>query len=128
MSGHICGKNNFVRGLKLRYCELHGDEIKGYDYETDEKIIRGLHEAGFKYIDFSMYYFAKDSVYMQDGWEIEVLKLKAVADELDMEFVQAHSLGTNPFSENVEDAEFVVDATIRSIEICEMLGIEDIEL
>lgn len=111
-----------VLGIATTTSDLYGKA----GYETDEKIIRGLHEAGFKYIDFSMYYFTEDSVYMQDGWEMEVSNLKAVADELDMEFVQAHSVGTNPLSDIADEAEFVVEATIRSIEICEMLGIENI--
>ena len=99
-------------------------DLKGKSgYYTDEKVLRGLHEAGFKYIDFSMYSFARNDVYMSDNWRDEALKLKAVADELGMEFVQAHSQGGNPLSSS--ESEFIVQATIRSIEICEVLGIKN---
>ena len=99
------------------------NDLKSADgFDTDEKRIRGLYEAGFRYIDFSMYRF-QDTVYMQDGWREEVLKLKSVADELGMEFVMAHSQGGNPL--NPAEADFMVAATLRSIEICEVLGIEN---
>jgi sugar phosphate isomerase/epimerase len=41
-----------------------------------------------------------------------------------MKFVQAHSQGGNPLSGVKENDDFIVDATIRSIEICAMLGIK----
>ena len=47
--------------------------------KNDEEIIRELHRAGFRYIDFSMYSFTPDCVYMQDGWRDEVKKIKDVA-------------------------------------------------
>ena len=100
-----------------------GDLYKSHGFATDEEKIRGLYEAGFRYIDLSMYSFTKDSAYMSDGWREEALKLKALADELGMEFVQAHSQGGNPLSES--EVEFLVEATIRSIEICEVLGIKN---
>ena len=102
-----------------------GDFLGLEGYETDEKIIRGLYEAGFRYIDFSMYKLTPDSAYLQDNWREEVLELKAVADELGMEFVQAHSQGGNPLSGDPEEMEFIVTSTIRSIEICEVLGIKN---
>ena len=91
----------------------------------DAENIRELHRAGFRYIDFSMYSFTPDCVYMQDGWREEVEKLKALADSLGMKFVQAHSQGGNPLSGVKEKDDFIVDATIRSIEICEILGIKN---
>ena len=93
--------------------------------KNDEEIIRELHRAGFRYIDFSMYSFTPDCVYMQDGWRDEVKKIKDVADSLGMKFVQAHSQGGNPLSGVKEKDDFIVEATIRSIEICEMLGIKN---
>lgn len=86
--------------------------------------IRELHRAGFRYIDLSMYTFTPNCVYMQDGWLDEVKKLKELAESLGMKFVQAHSQGGNPFSGVKEKDDFIVDATIRSIEICEVLGIK----
>ena len=93
--------------------------------KTDEEKIRELHRAGFKYIDFEMYSFTPDCVYMQENWREEVLKIKALAEELGMQFVQAHSQGGNPLSDDTQHVEFLVAATLRSIEICEVLGIKN---
>ena len=106
---------------KLQLVTTTGDILEG----TDEDKIRELYNAGFRYIDFDMYNFTSDCVYMQDGWETEVLRLKGIAEELGMQFVQAHSQGGNPLSSNTDEVEFLVAATIRSIEICEVLGIEN---
>ena len=92
--------------------------------QTDEACIREVHRAGFRNIDLDMYSFTPDCAYMQDTWREEVQKLKAVADELGMRFVQAHSQGGNPLSEDQAEVDFIVAATIRSIEICQMLGIK----
>ena len=92
---------------------------------SDTEILRELHAAGFRYVDLSMYTFTPDSVYMNDGWEREVNKLLEAADSLGMKFVQAHSQGGNPLSGVKEKDDFIVDATIRSIEICEVLGIKN---
>ena len=92
---------------------------------SDTDILRELHAAGFRYVDLSMYTFTPDSVYMNDGWEREVNKLLETADSLGMKFVQAHSQGGNPLSGVKEKDDFIVDATIRSIEICEVLGIKN---
>ncbi len=97
-------------------------DLKKY-CKTDEDCIRELHRAGFKYIDLNMYTFKPDCVYMQKGWEKEVEKLQKVADELGMQFVQAHSQGGNSF--NSWETDFIIDATKRSIEICAMLGIKN---
>ena len=91
--------------------------------KTDEERIRELHRAGFRYIDLSMYSFTPDSPYMGDGWREEAEKLLALADSLGMKFVQAHSQGGNPLSKDEAHVEFLVQATLRSIEICEVLGI-----
>ena len=95
----------------------------GHYCKTDEERIRQLHQAGFKYIDLSMYRFTPDCAYMQDGWEKETKKIKNLADELGMQFVQAHSQGGNPF--NHWETDFIVAATLRSIEICAKLGIKN---
>lgn len=93
--------------------------------KTDEERIRELHRAGFRYIDLNMYEFTPDCVYMQENWREETEKIKSVADRLGMKFVQAHSQGGNPLSEDKEHVEFLLAATIRSIEICEILGIKN---
>ena len=95
----------------------------GFYCKTDIERIRELNKAGFKYIDLNMYSFTPECVYMNDGWQDEVLKLKAEAKNLGMDFVQAHSQGGNPLSDDEGQVDFLVNATIRSIEICAMLGI-----
>ena len=97
----------------------------GFYCKTDEERIRELHRAGFRYIDLSMYSFTPDCVYMNDGWREEVEKIKALADSLGMKFVQAHSPGGNPLSDDAEKVDFILKATIRSIEICSLLGIHN---
>ena len=97
----------------------------GFYLDNDEARIRELHRAGFRYIDLSMYSMTPDSVYMRDGWRDEVKRLREVADELGMKFVQAHSPGGNPLSEDRGRVEFLVSTVLRSIEICEMLGIKN---
>jgi len=92
---------------------------------TDEERIRELHRAGFRYIDLNMYSFSPQCEYMQEGWKKAVERLRNVAVELGMQFVQAHSQGGNPLSEDQEHVDFLLQATIRSIEICEMLGIKN---
>ena len=93
--------------------------------KTDEERIRELHKAGFQYIDLSMYSFTPDSPYMQENWTEEVQKIKDLAKELGMQFVQAHSQGGNPFSTDKAHVDFLIKATLRSIEICGMLGIKN---
>ena len=93
--------------------------------ETDAQRLHELYLAGFRYIDLDMYHFTPDCVYMQDGWRDAVRELKAVADGLGMTFVQAHSQGGNPLSENPDEVDFIFRATVRSIEICQMLGIRN---
>ena len=56
--------------------------------------------------------FTPECVYMQDNWREEVQKIKAVANELGMKFVQAHSQGGNPLSKKQEEVDFIVSATI----------------
>ena len=92
---------------------------------NDKERINELHRAGFKYIDLDMYSFTADSVYMNDNWKDAVTDIKNHANKLGMKFVQAHSQGGNPLSKDAEHVNFLVDAKIRSIEICSMLGIHN---
>ena len=92
---------------------------------TDEERIRELHRAGFRYIDLNLYSITPESPYMREGWTDRVSKLRWLANALGMHFVQAHSPGGNPLSDDPEHVEFLLEATIRSIEICGMLGIKN---
>ena len=99
------------------------------DFESfcnnDSDRIRELHRAGFRYIDLSMYSFTPDSPYMSDDWNGEVKKIKDLAAGLEMTFVQAHSQGGDPLCNDECKVNFLVDATVRSIEICRELGIKN---
>lgn len=92
---------------------------------TDIERIQELHRAGFRYIDLNMYSFSPSSVYMRDGWRDAVRELKREADRLGMTFVQAHSQGGNALRDDPDHVSFLIDATVRSIEICHELGIEN---
>ena len=96
-----------------------------YYCDNDIDRIRELHRGGFRYIDLSMYFFTPDSPYMSDDWKAPVRALKEEADRLGMQFVQAHSQGGNYLKPDPEKAEFLVAATLRSIEICKELGIQN---
>ena len=99
-------------------------DFSSYLFDDADRI-RELHRAGFRYIDLSMYSFKPDCAYMGENWRDAVYKIKELADELGMKFVQAHSQGGNPLSSDRAHADFIVDATIRSIEIAEILGIKN---
>ena len=85
----------------------------GFYCNTDEERIRELHKAGFRYIDLSMYSFTPNCDYMQDNWREAVHRIKNLADELGMKFVQAHSQGGNPLSEDVAKAK--AESVLREI-------------
>lgn len=93
--------------------------------QNDLDRIRELHRAGFRYVDLSMYSFTLSCVYMNDGWRDAVEELKREATRLGLTFVQAHSQGGNPLSDDLAYVDFLVDATVRSIEICAALGIKN---
>ena len=93
--------------------------------KNDIERIRELHRAGFRYIDLSMYSFSPDCAYMKDDWKEAVKALKEEADHLGMTFAQAHSQGGNPLHQDESHVKFLVAATLRSIEICQELGIKN---
>ena len=95
----------------------------GFYFQSDEDRIRQLHNAGFRYVDLGMFSLTPDSAYMRDGWQDAVDRISDLAKELDMQFVQAHSPMGNPLSDDAAHVEHVVNSTIRSIEICQRLGI-----
>lgn len=70
--------------------------------KNDEERIRELYRAGFRYIDLNMYRFSPDCEYMGEAWRDAVMRIKKLAEDLGMEFVQEHSQGGNPLSEDSE--------------------------
>lgn len=101
-----------------------GNFRTGY-LDDDKAMLDLLHEAGFKYIDLNMYSFDADSDYMQSDWADKIAELKDYATSLGMTFVQAHSQGGNLLTAGGYDAT-IVAYTLRQIEICRELGIENI--
>lgn len=92
---------------------------------TDIEKVQALYDAGFRYIDLSMYNgTTADWPYLEPDWEDEVDQLKQHANDLGMTFVQAHSPAGNPLIFN-EDYDRLVTRTIRSIEVCSKLGIKN---
>jgi len=96
-----------------------------YYCQNDIERIRLLHKAGFRYIDLDMYTWTPDSPYLKDGWQDIVIALKKEADRLGVQFVQAHSQCGNPLDRDPEKLDFLVASTVRSIEVCKMLGIQN---
>ncbi len=99
-----------------------------FDRFTDSHLerVKYVCEAGFKHIDLSLYIIKEnDELFYNDNWQASVTKLKNFAKENGIDFVQAHSPDTN----NLGGEDEYKDAlwkTIRSIEICGMLGIPNI--
>ena len=91
-------------------------------YPTHEERIRHLYDAGFRYIDLSLYTESDMKEFMEPGWEERARKLKDYAESLGVKFVQAHSPGGNPLSRDAK-WDWLLEATIRSVEICGILGI-----
>lgn len=110
--------------VKLELATTTAD-LKGFEnYVTDEDAIRGLHQAGFRNIDLSLSNLSYLDPLMQDNWKEEADKLKAVAEELGMKFVQSHApVFQNAFKTPIETVE---EYTIRAIEICGYLGIKNL--
>ena len=97
----------------------------GFFADSFEEQLEELHRAGFRYVDLNMYSFTPNSPYMKEGWQNAVISLGERARALGMQFVQAHSQGGNPLSDDPDHVDFLVKATVRSIEICQMLGIKN---
>lgn len=82
--------------------------------------------AGFRYVDLSMYELRPDdALLVRKDWQDTAKELKECAQELRATFVQAHSPGGNPLAGD-SNAEALLNATIRSIEVCGELGIPNI--
>lgn len=90
---------------------------------TIEDCIKNVAEAGFKYVDLSLYEENEPtSLFMQDGWREYTLKLKSLAEELGVEFVQAHAPDVNALCFDSK-WDFSLRAVKRSVEVCGLLGI-----
>ena len=96
--------------------------------KTYEERIRHIYEAGFRYIDLSLYTVSEDDeLLVASDWRKNAERLKAFAENLGMQFVQAHGPGINPMCKD-DRYEMLLQATIRSIEVCGVLGIPNMVL
>ena len=84
--------------------------------------IRHIKEAGFKYIDLSLYSPAADDPLFSDNWKMEAARIKNYVEENGLEFVQSHGFNCNCLG-GEEKYKEAIDKTIRCIEICAELGI-----
>ena len=83
-------------------------------------------EAGFRYIDLSLYTIREgDPLFAEQGWEEYAKELRAYAESLGARFVQCHSPNTNNLDGDAGYAD-AVWKTVRAIEICGILGIENL--
>ena len=90
---------------------------------TYQERIDAVMEAGFRYIDLSMYDILKeDELLVSAKWQDNAKRILEKTMEAGGKFVQAHSPGGNPIAGD-EAAQDLLDATIRSIEVSGVLGI-----
>lgn len=84
---------------------------------TYEEILDLIRDAGFRYVDASI----SKRICANPDWRDEAKRVRDYAEELGLQFVQAHSPGGNALRLDKQDE--LTEITIRSIEICQVLGI-----
>jgi len=97
---------------------------------TYKERVQHLAEAGFCYADLSMCnIYSDDELLISEQWRDNVKRLKEYAEQLGVQFVQAHSPCGNPLRTTGdwrERYELLMKTTLRSIEVCGELGIPNI--
>lgn len=84
-------------------------------------------EAGFRYIDLSLYTLKKDDpLFYQENWREYVGKIRNFAEDNGLSFVQAHGPNVNCIWEDPGSYEDAVWKSKRAIEICSMLDIPNV--
>lgn len=87
--------------------------------------IKAVRNAGFKYVDFDMCSENRpDSDFFKPDWQDRVKKIGDFAKEQGVEFVQSHAPCGNPLLYD-ENYDILLQSTIRSIEVCGILGIDN---
>ena len=84
--------------------------------------IKNIKEAGFKYIDLSLYSPSANDPLFSDGWKAEATRIKNYMEENGLEFVQSHGFNCNCLG-GEEKYKEAIEKTVRCIEICAELGI-----
>ena len=101
----------------------------GFDrfFKTYQERIDSVCEAGFRYINLSMYKSTKnDELLISDRWEYNAETLLENTKRKGAEFVLAHSPDGNPLSEDLSHINELIRATKRAIDVCGVLGIPNI--
>lgn len=96
-----------------------------YAYTKDAAdAVRFYKDTGFKYLDYNFYRVLSnpDHPFLKDDWRDGILAAKDAADELGFKFVQAHAPDCYIRGSRMQEG---IDLTVRSIEACGMLGIEN---
>ena len=84
--------------------------------------IKNIKEAGFKYIDLSLYSPRANDPLFSDDWKSEAKRIKSYMENNGLEFVQSHGFNANCLG-GAEKYKEGLEKTIRCIEICGELGI-----
>lgn len=97
-------------------------EVRGYASSFADAV-RMYEGTGFRHLDFQFYNVLKDGdPFMTDAWRDMIEEVRDVAQALGFDFVQAHAPGCKICG---GDTEREIEATLRAIESCGMLGIEN---
>ena len=95
-----------------------------FDLYTNDYLerLRLVSQAGFRYVDLSVYTFTSDDPLMlRDDWEQTADNMLAFAQNNGLQFVQCHAPNTNPL--DPAQVQQAVNWTCRAIEVCGKLGI-----
>ena len=94
-----------------RYCDTYLERIQHVE------------EAGFRYIDLSMYSVGtKEELLDNDNWLENVSVIKEYAQKHELQFVQSHGPNVNPMA-GEEEYKIAIRRATRAIEVCGQLGI-----
>lgn len=108
--------------MKLATTTSDFDKITDSYFERVKLVV----DAGFRYIDLSLYTLKEDDpLFFSDGWRTYAEELLAYTKSLGACFVQCHSPNTNNLDGDAGFAD-AVWKTVRAIEICGILGIENL--
>lgn len=95
--------------------------------DTYKERITHVREAGFRYVDLSMYRIPEsEELLLASNWLDNVKALKEHAESLGMQFVQAHAPGEVYFHAEEGRKEEIIANHARAMEVCKELEIPNI--